>query len=187
MKQGDFTHFEIPADDPDRAKAFYSGLFDWSFADPIPGFDGYHLFTTPVGQEGMGGAIGKRGENAPEQLRTYVHVDSVDASLQKVTELGGTSRRGQGGGSRPGLVRHLPRHRGQRDRGLGVSAHGLAVDRRPSHRDPRILSPMTARAALMLTLLLAGCSAAPSTCGSPETSASARCHRVAIRIRGAVK
>jgi predicted enzyme related to lactoylglutathione lyase len=90
MKQGDFTHFEIPADDPDRAKAFYSGLFDWSFADPIPGFDGYHLFTTPVGQEGMGGAIGKRGENAPEKLRTYVHVDSVEASLQKVAELGGT-------------------------------------------------------------------------------------------------
>ena len=78
MKQGDFTHFEIPADDPDRAKAFYSGLFDWSFGDPIPGFDGYHLFTTPVGQEGMGGAIGKRGENAPEALRTYVHVDSVE-------------------------------------------------------------------------------------------------------------
>jgi len=88
MKQGDFTHFEIPADDPDRAKAFYSGLFEWSFSHPIPGFDGYHLFTTPVGQEGMGGAIGKRGENAPEKLRTYVHVDSVDASLRKVTELG---------------------------------------------------------------------------------------------------
>ena len=90
MKQGDFTHFEIPADDPDRAKAFYSGLFEWRFSDPIPGFDGYHLFITPVGPEGMGGAIGKRGENAPEKLRTYVHVDSVDASLRKVTELGGT-------------------------------------------------------------------------------------------------
>ena len=90
MQQGDFTHFEIPADDPDRAKAFYSGLFDWSFADPIPGFEGYYLFTTPVGQEGMGGAIGKRGEMAPDQLRTYVHVDSVDTALQKATELGGS-------------------------------------------------------------------------------------------------
>ena len=63
MQQGDFTHFEIPADDPGRAKAFYSGLFGWSFSDPIPGFDDYCLFTTPVGQEGMGGAIGKRGQN----------------------------------------------------------------------------------------------------------------------------
>jgi uncharacterized protein len=90
MQQGDFTHFELPADDPDRAKEFYSGLFGWSFADPIPGFEGYHLFTTPVGQEGMGGAIGKRGESAPDAQRTYVHVDSVDAALQKVTELGGS-------------------------------------------------------------------------------------------------
>ena len=90
MQQGDFTHFEIPADDPNRAKTFYSGLFGWSFADPIPGFEGYYLFTTLVGQEGMGGAIGKRGEMAPDQLRTYVHVDSVDTALQKATELGGS-------------------------------------------------------------------------------------------------
>ena len=90
MKQGDITHFEIPADEPDRARSFYAGVFGWSFGDPIPGFENYHLFTTPVGQEGVGGAIGKRGESAPEKLRTYVQVDSVDAALQKVTELGGS-------------------------------------------------------------------------------------------------
>ena len=90
MKQGDITHFEIPADEPDRARSFYAGVFGWSFGDPIPGFEDYHLFTTPVGQDGMGGAIGKRGESAPETMRTYVHVDSVDASLQKATELGGS-------------------------------------------------------------------------------------------------
>ena len=38
----------------------------------------------------MGGAIGKRGESAPEKQRTYVHVDSIDAALQKVDELGGS-------------------------------------------------------------------------------------------------
>jgi len=90
MQQGDFTHVEIPADDPDRAKSFYAGLFGWSFGDPIPGFAGYHLFTTPVGQDGMGGAIGKRGESAPEQLRAYIQVDSVDAAIQRVSELGGS-------------------------------------------------------------------------------------------------
>ena len=90
MKQGDFTHFEIPADGPDRARTFYDGLFGWTFADPIPGFEGYHLFTTPVGQEGMGGAIGKRGEGAPHQLRTYGHLDAVDAALQRAVELGGS-------------------------------------------------------------------------------------------------
>jgi len=89
MQHGDFTHIEIPADDTDRAKRFYAGLFGWGFED-VPGFDGYFLFTTPVGQEGMGGAVGKRSESAPNQLRSYINVDSIDATLPKVTELGGT-------------------------------------------------------------------------------------------------
>jgi predicted enzyme related to lactoylglutathione lyase len=89
MQHGDFTHIEIPADDTDRAKRFYAGLFGWGFED-VPGLDGYFLFTTPVGQEGMGGAVGKRGESAPSQLRSYINVDSIDATLPKVTELGGT-------------------------------------------------------------------------------------------------
>jgi hypothetical protein len=125
MQQGDFTHFEIPADDPDRAKSFYSGLFGWTFADPIPGFEGYHLFTTPVGEEGMGGAIGKRGESAPQQMRTYVRVDSVDAALAKVAEFGGSVVEPQGRGPRPGLVRRLPRSRRQRAGRLGVASPRL--------------------------------------------------------------
>lgn len=89
MAQGDFTHFEIPADDPDRAKRFYGDLFGWGFRE-VPGFEDYYLFTTPAGEEAMGGAIGKRGQAAPEQLRTYVDVSSIDESLAKVSELGGT-------------------------------------------------------------------------------------------------
>jgi predicted enzyme related to lactoylglutathione lyase len=89
MKHGDLTHLEIPADDPDRARDFYQRLFGWSFQE-MPGYAGYHLFTTPVGEEGMGGAIGKRGESAPEKLRPYVWVDSIDATLPLVEESGGT-------------------------------------------------------------------------------------------------
>jgi uncharacterized protein len=89
MKHGDFTHIEIPADDTERAKRFYGEMFGWSFDQP-PGFEGYFMFTTPAGQEGLGGAIGKRGEMAPEKVRSYVHVDSIDATLPKVTELGGS-------------------------------------------------------------------------------------------------
>jgi predicted enzyme related to lactoylglutathione lyase len=89
MKHGDLTHLEIPADDPHRARDFYQRLFGWSFQE-MPGYAGYHLFTTPVGAEGMGGAIGKRGESAPEKLRAYVWVDSIDATLPLVEEAGGT-------------------------------------------------------------------------------------------------
>ncbi len=90
MKHGDFTHIEIPADDPGRAKGFYSAVFGWTFPPEIPGFEGYHMFTTPVGEEGMGGAIGKRGELAPESVRTYVNVDSIDEALPRITAGGGS-------------------------------------------------------------------------------------------------
>lgn len=89
MQHGDFTHIEIPADDPDRARDFYASAFGWSFAPDIPGFEGYHLFTTPAGENGMGGAIGKRGELAPEKIRAYVQVDSIDDALARIGELGG--------------------------------------------------------------------------------------------------
>jgi len=90
VQHGDFTHFEIPADDPGRARDFYAGLFGWAFGDAVPGFEDYHLFSTPAGPDGMGGAIGKRGESAPQQLRTYVHVDSVEDALDRAVELGGS-------------------------------------------------------------------------------------------------
>jgi predicted enzyme related to lactoylglutathione lyase len=90
MNHGDFTHIEIPADDTTRARRFYAELFGWAFSAEIPGFEGYHLFTTPVGQEGMGGAIGKRGQSAPEKVRAYVLVDSISDVLAKVAELGGS-------------------------------------------------------------------------------------------------
>jgi uncharacterized protein len=88
MQHGDLTHLEIPADDVDRAKRFYGDLFGWSF-QTAPGFESYHLFLTPAGQEAMGGAIGKRGEMAPERMRNYVNVASIDALLPRVADLGG--------------------------------------------------------------------------------------------------
>jgi predicted enzyme related to lactoylglutathione lyase len=90
MKHGDFTHIEIPADDTARARRFYGELFGWSFQDEIPGFEGYHMFSTPVGEEGMAGAIGKRGEMAPDTVRNYVLVDSIDEALAKIAQLGGS-------------------------------------------------------------------------------------------------
>ncbi len=90
MQHGDFTHVEIPADDPGRAKAFYQGVFGWTFPPAVEGFEDYHVFVTAVGEAGVGGAIGKRGEWTPETMRSYINVDSVDDALAKVRELGGT-------------------------------------------------------------------------------------------------
>jgi uncharacterized protein len=90
MQHGDFTHVEIPADDPSRAKRFYTEVFGWTFPPEIPGFEGYHMFTTPAGDEAIGGAIGLRGHSAPEKLRSYINVDSIDTTLAKIGEHGGS-------------------------------------------------------------------------------------------------
>ena len=86
MPRGDLNHVEIPADDPERAKRFYSEIFGWSF-DAMEGYPDYFLFRT---EGGVGGAIGKRGVSAGQQLRDYVTVPSVDEALGRVPELGGT-------------------------------------------------------------------------------------------------
>lgn len=88
MKHGDFTHIDIPADDPPRAIRFYSEIFGWSFEDS--GFGEYQLFTTPVGEEGVGGGIGRRGDTVPDRLTAYVHVDSIDETVARAMALGGS-------------------------------------------------------------------------------------------------
>lgn len=90
MAVGDFTHVDIPADDPARARRFYAELFGWQFHE-AQDFPGYHLFRTPSSdQNGVGGGTGKRGEAAPQVTRVYVDVSSIDAALPRVTDLGGS-------------------------------------------------------------------------------------------------
>ena len=88
MSHGQFSHLEIPADDPTRAKRFYSELFGWEMSE-MPGYADYLLFS--FGQiERSGGAVGKRGESAGDRLRIYLLADSIDAVLARVPELGGS-------------------------------------------------------------------------------------------------
>lgn len=90
MADGDFTHVDIPADDPARARRFYAELFNWQFHEAHES-EGYFLFRTATSdQNGVAGGIGKRGEAAPQHVRAYVETDSLDAALQRVTELGGS-------------------------------------------------------------------------------------------------
>ncbi|MGH2456799.1 MAG: VOC family protein [Candidatus Limnocylindria bacterium] len=89
MAHGEYTHIEIPADDPGRAQRFYEALFGWKFVS-MDDFPDYFLYTTAAGEEGVGGAIGKRDVSAPHAVRNYVHVDSVDGSLARARELGAT-------------------------------------------------------------------------------------------------
>jgi uncharacterized protein len=86
-----FVHFDLPADDIGRAKAFYGSLFGWSFqkAEGVP--MEYHMIATTAldGSPGIAGGMGSRG--APDQqIMNYVGVPSVATYLDRVVQLGGT-------------------------------------------------------------------------------------------------
>ena len=83
------AHFDLPADNIDRAKKFYEKLFDWKFNQvpmPIPFF----LIETKDlnGNPGVGGGMGER--KLPGQTTmNYIGVPSVEDYITKVKKLGG--------------------------------------------------------------------------------------------------
>jgi predicted enzyme related to lactoylglutathione lyase len=86
MAHGDITHIDIPAEDIQRARNFYSSVFGWSINEP-PGYEGYPMWQAPNGISG--GGITQRQDQLTYP-RSYVEVDSIDDAVAKVTELGGT-------------------------------------------------------------------------------------------------
>lgn len=83
------VHFDISADDPERAKGFYEQLFDWRI-QLLPGPIGYYLIETTDlnGEKGVGGGMARR--HKPEQgVTNSVGVNSVDDYLARVEKLGG--------------------------------------------------------------------------------------------------
>lgn len=82
---GDHNHLELPADDVERARAFYAAVFGWQ-TTAMPGMADYFLFSSGAGR---GGAIGTRGGSAPLTSRLYVEVDSIEAALAAAEAHGG--------------------------------------------------------------------------------------------------
>jgi predicted enzyme related to lactoylglutathione lyase len=81
------VHFEFPADDPERAVAFYKQVFGWE----INKWDGpidYWLVMTGEDVPGIDGGIAHRGPMLPHTTNT-VGVASVDESTAKITKAGG--------------------------------------------------------------------------------------------------
>ena len=83
------VHFDIAADDPERAKQFYEGLFGWKMEKP-PGMTDYYLVETENlnGERGVGGGLGKRGEPG-QRITSYFGVSSVDEYCVRIEKLGG--------------------------------------------------------------------------------------------------
>jgi len=79
--------FEIPADDPERANAFYSNLFGWKI-NAFPGSGDYWHIDTAGADASPDGAM-KRRKHPQEPVVNYINVDSVDKFVDKVAKLGG--------------------------------------------------------------------------------------------------
>ena len=90
------VHFEIPADDQERAGTFYRAAFDWKL-DPIPGMDYTNVITTPVDDAtqqplepgAINGGMFQRADRLTTPILT-VDVDDIDGALERITEVGGS-------------------------------------------------------------------------------------------------
>lgn len=83
-----FVHMELNTSDPEAAKQFYEAVFGWTYQDtPMP--EGiYTMVSAPDG--GIGGITQQSMPDAPSQWVGYVGVDSVDQTIDRVEEAGGT-------------------------------------------------------------------------------------------------
>ncbi len=82
------VHFDLPADNPQRAKKFYEELFNWKL-DLAPEMEYYLVETKGLdGGQGVGGGMTKR-QSPEQQITNYIGVDSVDRYMARVEELGG--------------------------------------------------------------------------------------------------
>jgi predicted enzyme related to lactoylglutathione lyase len=82
-----FVHVELHTNDLQKAKSFYSRLFDWKLEDmPMPGGGTYTMIG--VGEGTGGGMMQAQPPGSPPRWQAYVLVDDVAASTRKAKELG---------------------------------------------------------------------------------------------------
>lgn len=90
------VHFEIPADNKERANTFYEGAFGWNLV-PMQGMDYTSAITTPSDEQtgmpsapgAINGALFPRTDNLKTPIIT-IDVDDIDAALAKVESAGGS-------------------------------------------------------------------------------------------------
>ena len=88
------VHFEIPADDVEKLRKFYSELFGWKI-EKMPGpVEYWGIATVPVNEKGMPQRPGVNGgmmkrQNPEHKPVNYIAVESVDEYVKKIEALGG--------------------------------------------------------------------------------------------------
>jgi predicted enzyme related to lactoylglutathione lyase len=94
------VHFEIPANDSEKLKKFYSGVFGWKIekgSEEMSGPMEYWLLgTVPVNKQlrplrpGINGGLYRKTKETREMKPVmYISVESADDYIEKIKKLGG--------------------------------------------------------------------------------------------------
>lgn len=84
---GEVIHFEIHADDPERAAKFYRDAFGWQIHKWDGPVDYWLVTTTENGDHAINGAIKDRVESL--QTVNTLQVDSIEDAVESATAAGG--------------------------------------------------------------------------------------------------
>jgi hypothetical protein len=100
MMDHTIVHFEIPANDSEKLKKFYSGVFGWKIekgSEEMSGPTEYWLLgTVPVDKQlrplrpGINGGLYRKTKETREMKPVmYISVESADDYIEKIKKLGG--------------------------------------------------------------------------------------------------
>jgi len=87
-------HFEIPADDVEKLRKFYTELFEWKIEKTPGPVDYWMIETVPVDEKGMpirpgvNGGMMKR-QHPEHKPVNYIAVESVEKYTKRIEALGG--------------------------------------------------------------------------------------------------
>jgi uncharacterized protein len=90
------VHFEIPADQPERAARFYQDLFGWDiqkYEGAAGGIEYWMVRTVPTDEKGMPSRPGVNGGLMPRMYPgqatvNYINVEDVEEFTRKAEQLG---------------------------------------------------------------------------------------------------
>ena len=83
------SHFELPADDPEKLVKFYENVFGWTVRKWDGPVDYWLVMTGPEDQEGIDGGIARRGKGEAGVINS-IDVPDVDKFIAKIEGAGGT-------------------------------------------------------------------------------------------------
>jgi predicted enzyme related to lactoylglutathione lyase len=82
------VHFDMNAENVERAIQFYENIFDWKFTKWEGPMEYWLVMTGPEGTPGIDGGLSRR-EGSDNRVINTVEVDSIDQVLEKIVQAGG--------------------------------------------------------------------------------------------------